>query len=111
LLRCDKGSSFISKVLDKWSYKNGVTLDFSRRGKPTDNAFAESFNGGLRDECLNIHHLEALEDAREKLSAWRQEYNERRPHSALDYQMPSAFAAAMRVLKNEQTYKTPDSLV
>lgn len=49
------GPEFISKALDRWAYENGVTLDFSRPGKPTDNAFVESFNGRLRDECLNTH--------------------------------------------------------
>ncbi len=55
LYRVDNGPEFISKALDRWTYENGVTLDFSRPGKPTDNAFAESFNGRLRDECLNAH--------------------------------------------------------
>lgn len=111
MLRCDNGPEFISKVLDKWAYQNGIKLDFSRRGKPTDNAFVESFNGRLRDECLNAHHFGTLEDAREKLSDWRQEYNERRLHSALNYQTPSAFAAAMRILENEQTNETPNFLL
>ncbi len=59
----DNGSEFISKALDKWAYENGVTMDFSRPGKPTDNALIESFNGSFRDECLNVHWFLSLEDA------------------------------------------------
>lgn len=59
----DNGSEFISKALDKWAYENGVTIDFSRPGKPTDNALIESFNGSFRDECLNVHWFLSLEDA------------------------------------------------
>ena len=54
-IRVGNGPEFISKALDRWAFENGVTLDFSRPGKPTDNAFVESFNGRLRDECLNSH--------------------------------------------------------
>lgn len=82
-IQVDNGSEFISKALDKWAYDNGVTLDFSRPGKPTDNPFIESFNGSFRDECLNSHWFLSLEDAREKIEAWRQEYNMFRPHSSL----------------------------
>src|SRR5262249_48198027 len=71
---------------------NGVTLDFSRPGKPTDNGFIESFNGRLREECLNQYYFTSLEDAREKLEAWRVESNERRPHSALGYLAPQEVA-------------------
>lgn len=67
MLRCDNRPEFISKALDKWCYEHGVKLDFSRPGKPTDNAFVESFNGRLREECLNAHWFESLQDARKKL--------------------------------------------
>lgn len=77
-IRVDNGPEFISKALDRWAYENGVTLDFSRPGKPTDNAFVESFNGRLRDECLNTHWFLSLEDARAKIDAWRRDYNESR---------------------------------
>ena len=73
-IKVDNGSEFISKALDKWTYENGVTLDFSRPGKPTDNPFIESFNGSSRDECLNIHWFLSLEDAREKIETWRREF-------------------------------------
>jgi putative transposase len=82
-IKVDNGSEFISKVLDKWAYENAVKLDFSRPGKPTDNAFIESFNGSFRDECLNINWFLSLEDAREKIAAFKEEYNHFRPHSAL----------------------------
>ena len=89
----DNGSEFISKVLAKWAYEQGVTLAFSRPGKPTDNAFIESFNGSFRDECLNTHWFLSLDDAQIKAENWRQDYNTWRPHSALNYQTPAAFAA------------------
>jgi putative transposase len=67
-----------------------VTLDFSRPGKPTDNAFIEAFNGKLRQECLSAHWFLTLADAREKMEAWRRFYNEDRPHSAIGYKVPIA---------------------
>lgn len=79
----DNGSEFISKVLDQWAYENEVTLDFSRPGKPTDNAFIESFNGSFRDECLNVNWFLLLEDAQEKIKAFKDDYNGFRPHSSL----------------------------
>ncbi|SER39188.1 putative transposase [Neolewinella agarilytica] len=82
-IKVDNGSEFISKALDKWAYENNITLDFSRPGKPTDNAFIESFNGSLRDECLNTNWFLSLEDAREKIESWRRDYNNFRPHSSL----------------------------
>jgi putative transposase len=90
--RCDNGPEFVSKVLDQWAYENKVTLDFSRPGKPTDNAFAESFIGSFRDECLNANLFFSLEDARDKIETWRQDYNEYRPHSSLGYKTPDSFA-------------------
>ena len=72
-IRVDNGPEFISKALDRWAYENGVTLDFSRPGKPTDNAFVESFNGRFRDECLNTHWFLSLADAKSKIDAWRRD--------------------------------------
>ena len=91
-LQTDNGSEFISKELDKWAYENNVTMDYSRPGKPTDNPFAESFNGSFRDECLNAHWFLSLEDAAEKIETWREEYNEYRPHSSLNDLTPAEFA-------------------
>jgi len=83
-IQVDNGSEFISKALDKWAYDHRITLDFSRPGKPTDNAFIESFNGSFRDECLNVNWFLSLCDAEEKIQDWRKEYNEYRPHSSLN---------------------------
>jgi putative transposase len=82
-IRVDQGSEFISRDLDLWAYAHGVTLDFSRPGKPTDNAFIEAFNSKLRAECLNAHWFMSLADAHEKLEDWRRYYNEDRPHSGI----------------------------
>jgi putative transposase len=90
----DNGPEFISKALDAWAYQNGVQLEFSRPGKPTDNAFAESFNGRFRDECLNLHWFASLEEVRQTVEEWRIEYNTERPHRALGQQTPAAWEAA-----------------
>ena len=90
---CDNGSEFCGRLVDLWAYANSVIMEFSRPGKPTDNAFIESFNGSLRDECLNVHWFDDLTDAREKLQAWRREYNESRPHRSLDDLSPLEFKA------------------
>jgi len=95
-IKVDNGSEFISKVMDKWAYERGVELDFSRPGKPTDNAKVESFNGRFRLECLNTHWFLSLEDAKAKIEEWRQYYNETRPHSALKWATPSEFARLAR---------------
>ena len=87
----DNGPEFISKALDTWAYQNGVQLEFSRPGKPTDNAFAESFNGHFRAECLDCHWFASLEEARQMIEAWRLDYNTERPHRALGQQTPTAW--------------------
>lgn len=92
-IRVDNGPEFVSNALDRWAYEHGVTLDFSRPGRPIDNAFVESFNGRLREECLNAHWFLSLDDARDKIEAWRTFYNESRPHSALGDRTPREFAA------------------
>jgi len=93
----DNGPEFISKVLDQWAYMNGVELDFSRPGKPTDNAMIESFNARVRQECLNENWFLSLEDAQEKVEAWRRHYNSERPHSALGQLAPEEFALATKL--------------
>lgn len=87
-IRVDQGSEFVSRDLDLWAYSNDVTLDFSRPGKPTDNAFIEAFNGRFRAECLNANWFLTLADAREKMEAWLRYYNEDRPHGAIGYKAP-----------------------
>ncbi len=88
----DGGTEFYSRAMDSWAYRNKVQLDFIRSGKPVENAFIESFNGRLRDECLNANLFFPLEDAREKLGAWRIDYNTQRPHSSIGNQAPEEFA-------------------
>ena len=95
-IRVDQGPEFVSKALDLWAWLNGVTLDFSRPGKPTDNAFIESFNGSFRAECLNACWFLSLEDAQSKCDAWRSDYSERRPHSSIGQKTPVEFARASR---------------
>ena len=95
-IQTDNGSEFILKSLDKWAYEHGVTMDLSRPGKPTDNPFIESFNGSLRDECLNIHWFLSLEDAQDKLDNWRREYNHERTHSSLNDMTPAEFIRSLR---------------
>ena len=89
-IRVDQGSEFISRDMDLWAYRNSVILDFSRPGKPTDNAFIEAFNGRFRAECLNAHWFLSLADAAQKLETWRRDYNEERPHSAIGNNAPAA---------------------
>ena len=96
-IRVDNGPEFTSKALDHWAYTNGIKLDFSRPGKPTDNALIESFNGRLRQECLNESWFLSLDDAREKVESWRNDYNHERPHSALGNLAPSEFASTGQV--------------
>ena len=89
----DNGTEFASKAMDIWAYQNAVHLDFIRPGKPVENGYIESFNGRLRDECLNVEVFFALTDARHKLALWRQDYNHHRPHSSLADRTPAEFAA------------------
>ena len=90
---CDNGAEFSGRLVDLWAYTNHVELVFSRPGKPTDNAYIESFNGSLRDDCLNAHWFADLTDAANKLEAWRREYNEIRPHRALNDLSPLEYKA------------------
>jgi putative transposase len=91
-LKVDNGPEFAGRMLDQWAHLNGVEIDFSRPGKPTDNAHIEAFNSRLRAECLNASWFLSLADARERLEAWRREYNEERPHGSLRNLTPRAFA-------------------
>ena len=95
-------------MLDLWAYHHKVRIDFSRPGKPTDNAFVETFNGSLRDECLNLHWFESLADAQHKIEAWRREYNESRPHMALANRSPNDFALYCREMMMSTTERSPE---
>jgi len=92
-LRVDNGPEFTGRSLDLWAYFSRVTLDFSQPATPTDNAFIEAFNGRFHRECLDLHWFLCLDDAREKVEAWRRRYNAEHPHSALGYLAPGEFAA------------------
>jgi putative transposase len=89
----DNGSEFTGRALEAWAIQHGVQLCFIRPGRPVENGFIESFNGRLRDECLNVEWFGSLHQARERLAQWRDHYNLRRPHSALDDQAPTSFAS------------------
>jgi putative transposase len=93
LITVDHGPEFTSIALEEWAYRHGIKLDFIRPGKPTENSYIESFNGRLRDECLNVHQFVSMEDARVKIEDWRIDYNRHRPHSSLGNLTPSEFAA------------------
>lgn len=95
-IRTDQGPEFTARALDQWAYRNGVTLKLIQPGKPTQNAYIESFNGKFRDECLNEHWFSTLAEARAIAATWRRDYNEQRPHSALGYQTPAEFAMLHR---------------
>jgi putative transposase len=98
----DHGAEFMSRALEDWAYRRGVQLDFTRPGKPTDNGHIESFNGRLRDECLNVQQFTSLADARAKIEAWRCDYNQVRPHSALGHLTPSEFVTQRQGQRTEE---------
>ena len=105
----DNGSEFSGRMFDLWAYHHGVRIDFSRPGKPTDNCFIESFNGSLRDECLNVHWFESMEEARAKIEAWRIDYNESRPHQALQEETPAQFAMRAKELERSMSLPTAEN--
>jgi putative transposase len=90
----DNGPEFAGRVLDEWAYRRGVKLNFIRPGKPIENAYAESFIGRLRDECLNTNWFMNLKHARDIIEYWRRDYNEVRPHSSLNGMAPLEYAKA-----------------
>lgn len=91
-VQVDGEPEFISIVLDKWVHNHGVTGKLSRPGEPADSAFVESFNGSVRDECLNVHWFLFLDDARQRIEKWRTDYSHFRPHSSLGNAAPAQFA-------------------
>lgn len=93
----DNGPEFVSLRLEGWAYRNGVALQRIRPGKPVENAYIESFNGRVRDECLNQHVFASLDEATRLLADWRRLYNEVRPHSALSNLSPNEFAARIKL--------------
>jgi putative transposase len=106
VIQSDNGPEFTSRVLDQWAYDNQVRLQFIEPGKPIQNAFIESFNSRLREECLNEHVFVSLDDARSKIEQWRIEYNRERPHSSLGYLTPEEFAARSENQGNSTAART-----
>ena len=104
-IQVENGSEFISKAMDKWAYDHQVTLDFSRPEKPTDNPYIESFNGSFRDGCLNVNRFMSLEDAKQEIEVWREEYNSFRPHSSLDGLTPNQVHDASQKHADSSTYQ------
>ncbi len=94
-LRSDNGPEFQSQAMLVWSSNFGVEQEFIQPGKPTQNAYIESFNGRIRDECLNQHEFFDVEDAMNKIDSWIEEYNSIRPHSSLGMMSPNEFASAV----------------
>ena len=94
VITVDNGPEFLGRALDEWAYRKGVKLNFIRPGKPIENAYAESFNGRLRDECLNTNWFINLRQAREIIEEWREDYNQVRPHSSLNNLTPVEYASA-----------------
>jgi putative transposase len=105
----DNGSEFAGRLLDLWAYHHQTRIDFSRPGKPTDNGHVESFNGSFRDECLNLHWFETLEEAKAIIEAWRREYNESRPHMTLNGQSPAEFAHAVGLAGRQHGLKKAEN--
>jgi len=95
VITMDNGPEFTSRALDEWAYRKEVKLKFIRPGKPIENAYAESFIGRLRDECLNTNWFINLKHARDIIEEWRKDYNEVRPHSSLKGRSPKEYAEAM----------------
>jgi putative transposase len=100
----DHGTEFTSKALDEWAYRRGVELAFTRPGKPVENAFIESFNGRLRDECLNVHSFVSIAHARQLIAERRRDYNGHRPHGALGHLTPSEYAEQRQTKSSEAAY-------
>jgi putative transposase len=108
-IRCDNGPEFTSRHFLAWCIEKQIALVHIQPGKPQQNGYVESFNGKLRDECLNVNWFENLWEARRKIAAWQKEYNEERPHSALDYQTPAAFARQCSLASSGSALRaTPD---
>jgi len=107
-IRCDNGPEFTSRHFLAWCIERGIQLVHIQPGKPQQNGYVESFNGKLRDECLNVSWFENLWDARRKIAAWQKEFNEERPHSSLGYQTPAAFARQLLPSSGSALRATPE---
>lgn len=101
VIRTDNGPEFAGRVMQDWAARNGVEWRFIQPGKPVQNAYIESFNSRFRDECLSQHWFASLSHLRSVIEAWREDYNEHRPHSALGYLPPAKFAATLKAAMQE----------
>src|SRR5437870_12764048 len=108
-IRCDNGPELTSRHFLAWCVERHIELVHIQPGKPTQNAHIESFHGRLREECLAVSWFQNLFDARQKIAAWRIEYNEERPHSSLGYRTPQEFATAMRASEAGSALRAPPS--
>jgi len=109
VIRTDNGPEFTGQALDAWAYRRGVKLEFIRPGKPVENSYVESFNGRLRDECLNGNWFLTLAEARQALETWRTDYNGVRPHSALKNLTPEEFASQSQAMLQPPHYAAHNS--
>jgi putative transposase len=109
-LLSDNGPEFTSRAMEEWAYRRRVQLHFIQPGKPTQNAFVESFNGRFRDECLNEHWFASLADARERIEDWRLDYNQVRPHSSLGNSAPEEYAARLVCLQAPPAPSSPPAV-
>ena len=109
-IQVGNGSEFTSNHFDAWAYLRGIQVDFIRPGKPVENAYIESFNGRLRDECLNSSWFQSLDDARRAVQDWRRDYNDVRPHSGLGDLSPSEFAKELLGLSPGTSRSEPGNL-
>ena len=106
-LRCDNGPEFTSRHFLAWCEERGIAIDHIEPGKPMQNGYVESFNGRLRDECLNANWFLNIVDAKDKIERWRVEYNDERPHSSLDYRTPAEFAKTCSELTSRMAATPP----
>ena len=102
VIRSDNGREFCGRAMAVWAHENGVALRFIEPGKPNQNAYVESFNGRLRDECLNEHWFTSLAHARAVIEEWRSDYNEQRPKKDLGGLPPAAYAAKLALQENQK---------
>lgn len=110
-IRTDQGPEFTGRSLDQWAHANDVKLILIQPGKPTQNAYIESFNGKFRDECLNEHWFTSIEHAKALIATWRRDYNEVRPHSAIGNRTPAEFAETLREQGTLSTNPSPSDML
>jgi putative transposase len=111
VIRTDNGPEFAGRTMQDWAARRGVELRFIQPGKPVQNAYIESFNSRLRDECLSQHWFASLSHMRSVIDAWRYDYNHHRPHSALRYVPPAVFAARCRLLAGGSATHRPSTTI